>query len=291
MFENDHNSTVGFEEEDYSLEADSGEQEGVVDSLESQDSDYADDGQEGAVGLQDEDGEEDDSDAGESEEEPGGADRDREKQFQTRQDNAAIRAARLRAEREADEKIARSGVINPYTGRPFQSVKEFESYGQQLGNAALEKEAKRTGKSVDALREEKEDREFLRKLKEQGKAADAAAKAAAARNAFIRQDAQEFVAKYPKVDVAKLENNQQFRRFCGSRFGKEPLAKLYEDYKGLVGEAESRGGAKVRSAKERSTGSGGGGGELLTAEQRKSLAAWNAANPEMRMTAKEFLGK
>lgn len=288
MFENDFNSTEY--EEDYSLDAQSGEQEGVVDSPESQDSDTADDGREGAVGLRDEDGEEEDSGAGESDEDSGSADRSRGR-FQSRQDNAAIRAARLRAEREADEKIARSGVINPYTGRPFQSVKEFEQYGGRVAESELQKEAKRTGRSVDELREEKEDREFLRRLKEQGKAADAASKAAAARNAFIRQDAQEFVAKYPKVDVAKLENNKQFRRFCGSRFGREPLAKLYEDYRGLVGEAESQGGAKARASSGRSTGSGGGGGELLTAEQRKSLAEWNAANPEMRMTAKEFLGK
>lgn len=287
MFE-DLNSTGTLK--DYGLEGPSGEQESVVDSPESQDGDSAGAGRGEVVDPWAEDDEGEDADAGESGEDSDGAGQSG-RRFQSRQDNAAIRAARLRAEREADEKIARSGVINPYTGRPFQSVKEFEEYGGRVAESELQKESKRTGRSVDELKEERENREFLRKLKEKDRAADTAARAAAQRNAFIRQDAQDFVAKYPQVDVGKLENNQQFRRFCGSRYGREPLAKLYEDFRGLVGEAESQGGAKVRASSGRSTGSGGGGGELLTAEQRKSLAEWNAANPDMRMTAKEFLGK
>lgn len=287
MFE-DFNSTETME--DYGLEGSSGEQEGVVDSPESQDSGIAGAGRGEVVDPWAEDDEGEDADAGESGEDSDGAGQSG-RQLQSRQDNAAIRAARLRAEREADEKIARSGVINPYTGRPFRSVKEFEEYGGRVAESELQKESSRTGRSVDELKEERENREFLRKLREKDKAADSAARAAAQRSAFIRQDALDFVAKYPKVDVAKLENNQQFRKFCGSRYGKEPLAKLYEDFRGLVGEAESQGGAKARASSGRSTGSGGGGGELLTAEQRKSLAEWNAANPDMRMSAKEFLGK
>lgn len=287
MFE-DFNSTETLE--DYGLDGSGGEQESVVGSPESQDGGIAGAGRGEVVDPWAEDDEGEDADAGESGEDSDGAGQSG-RQFQSRQDNAAIRAARLRAEREADEKIARSGVINPYTGRPFQSVKEFEEYGGRVAESELKKESKRTGRSVDELKEERENREFLRKLREKDRAADSAARAAAQRSAFIRQDAQDFVAKYPKVDIGKLENNQQFRKFCGSRFGREPLAKLYEDFRGLVGEAESQGGAKVRASSGRSTGSGGGGGELLTAEQRKSLAEWNAANPDMRMSAKEFLGK
>ena len=41
----------------------------------------------------------------------------------------------------------------------------------------------------------------------------------------------------------------------------------------------------------RSTGSGGSGSEMLSAGQQAALKAWNDANPDMKMTAKEFLGR
>ena len=307
MFENDFNSTETTYEENYDFEVpQSGEQEGVVDSLESQYGDDSDagDGHEGAVGSQYDDGDgEDDSDAGAGGNDSGGADQSRARQTQTRQDNAAIRAARIRAEREAvarsqreaDERVARSGVINPYTGRPFQTVGELENYGARLRAAEIEQEARKTGRSVEEVKAEREDREFIRKMRtereEAGKAAQAAAQAAAAQKAFMQRDLEGFLQKHPGVDVIKLTNNQQFLRFCGSRLGKEPLAALYDDFRGIVGEAESVGGARARSARSRSTGSGGYGGEVLTAAQRRDLEAWNRENPDMRMTAKEFLGK
>ena len=69
----------------------------------------------------------------------------------------------------------------------------------------------------------------------------------------------------------------------------ESLAKLYEDYREIVNGAEKAARAAVQSRSKRSTGSGGGGGDILTAKQRASLEAWNRANPDMKMTAREFL--
>ena len=111
----------------------------------------------------------------------------------------------------------------------------------------------------------------------------------AAREAFVRMDAQDFQRKHPEVDLAKLDNNPGFLRFCGSRYGVEPLTGLYEDYREIVGGAENAGRAVAESRSRRSTGSGGGGGDVLTAQQRASLEAWNRANPDMKMSAREFL--
>ena len=59
---------------------------------------------------------------------------------QSREENAAIRAARLRARREAEteaqraaeERFTRAGIVNPQTGKPFGSLKEWEDYASAV---------------------------------------------------------------------------------------------------------------------------------------------------------------
>lgn len=109
---------------------------------------------------------------------------------------------------------------------------------------------------------------------------------------FIQSDVLDFKARHPEMDadgLAALENNPQFRRFCGSRFGCEPLANLYEDYLALVGSAESAAAARRMSRSARSTGGGSSGGAALSPAQKRALEAWNNAHPDMAMTAGEFL--
>ena len=96
--------------------------------------------------------------------------------------------------------------------------------------------------------------------------------------------------RFPHVDILRLEQNSAFRRFAGSRYGKESLAQLYEDYSGLVAEAEK--GAEVKAEAKRSRltgGSSGGRGGALSSSQREALRRWNDSNPDMKMTEKEFL--
>lgn len=284
---NDFNSTEFFEE-GVGLE-EGGGQESVVDSRENQytdDYDIGGDGHEEFVDPQ-VGGDEEGSDEGEND--PAFAGQGRAKN-QTREDNSAARLARLRAERDTaarmaaatDERIARSGVLNPATGKPFRNMQELEAFGTAQREAEVQRLAKQTGRSVGEIREELEDREYIRKMRREEK------KAAQLR-AFIEKDTQDFVEKHPNVDIGKLGDNPQFREFCGSRFGKEPLAGLYESFLSITGAAESAGRAGAQSRSRRSTGSGGGGGEVLTPNQRASLDAWNRANPDMKMTAKEFL--
>lgn len=109
---------------------------------------------------------------------------------------------------------------------------------------------------------------------------------------FGEYDKQVFRSKYPQVDPDELEKNEAFRRFCGSRYGKLPLVRLYEDYLALLQEAENKVREKDRQTdrSERSTGCGGSSGaETLTASEQKALDAWNHAFPRMKMSAKEFL--
>lgn len=234
-----------------------------------------------------------------------------EKRPQSREENAAIHAARLRAQRDAeaaavakatakvDEEIAgMKGLVNPYTQKPFRSFAELRDYNARVAKADIEKRARAEGKSVEELTEDEADRAFLTSLRKQmeqeGKAAENERKAQEARRAFIEQDVLDFAEKYPDVGVeglTALENNKQFRQFCGSRFGREPLAELYGSYLSLMGDAASAAVRKAESRSARSTGAGTDGSAVLTPEQKKALDRWNRDNPEMKMTAKEFLGR
>ncbi|MBQ7567062.1 MAG: hypothetical protein IJT18_08070 [Oscillospiraceae bacterium] len=220
------------------------------------------------------------------------------KKQQSREENAAIRAARLKASREAreqalketDAEIAAAGVLNPYTQKPFESMKDFREYAAQVKRASYEEIAEKTGRSVAELEEDAANREFLSSLRKQAQAAKEPQEND--ETAFIRRDVQDFLAAYPDMDadkLAALEQNASFRKFCGSRFGREPLAELYGSYLELVGQAGDAAAARERSKAERSTGGGSTGGVTLTPAQQKSLDDWNRANPDMQMTAKEFL--
>lgn len=159
-------------------------------------------------------------------------------------------------------------------------VEEREPMRQKGGESA--------GQGVEELCREMALRSAIRMVQQNGRAKQMVMREAA-RQAFLQRDAQDFKEKHPEVDLMKLNENQNFLRFCGSRYGVESLAKLYDDYKEIVGGAESAARAAVEHRSKRSTGSGGGGGDILTAKQRASLEAWNRANPDMKMTAKEFL--
>lgn len=246
-----------------------------------------------------------DTDSGEAGEDdptqPGGAGRDGERQ-QTREENAAIRAARIRARREAeaeaakaaDENIAKSGVVNPYTGQPFRSMQEFREYGNRVRQAEIAQQAKKTGRSVEEVTEDAANREFLTGLRQAAERQGAAAERANAQRQFFENDVLDFIGKYPQFDqksLAELENNQKFRRFCGSRFGREPLSELYGAYLEVVGEAGAAAVAKATSRQQRSTGSGSTGGVQLSPAQKAVLDQWNRENPELSMTDKEYLGR
>jgi len=221
---------------------------------------------------------------------------------QSREENAAIRAARLRARREAEteaqraaeERFTRAGIVNPQTGKPFGSLKEWEDYASAVKREQRAEEAKKTGRSVEELEEDEANRAFLTRMRKEAEQRQRAEQTRAERRAFLEQDALDFVAKYPQMgvqEVAKLEQDKAFRRFCGSRFGREPLGNLYADYLALVGGAGKAAVAKAATKTARSTGSGAAGGVTLSPTQKSALDAWNAEYPEMAMTAKEFLGR
>lgn len=237
--------------------------------------------------------------AGASAQQTGSAARE-QPQGQSHEENAAARAARIRAEQETaerlqkryDEQVAGMGIPNPYTGKPFRSFKEFQEYGERFRQEKLEQEAKRQGKSLEELQEEEENRSFVSRKRQEERARQEAMEALNRQKAFVAADLSRFLAQYPDVDPAKLEQNPKFRKFAGKRLYKEPLAELYGDFIELVSDAEHAAVEKAAGRAARSTGGGqGGGNDGLTPAQRTALEEWNRDNPELKMTAKEFLGR
>lgn len=108
---------------------------------------------------------------------------------------------------------------------------------------------------------------------------------------IIAAHVAEMRERFPQVDIIRLEQNAAFRRFVGSRYGKESLAQLYEDFSALVGEAERAASAKAEARHSRDTGGSGGGKSAgaLSGGEREALRRWNEANPDMKMSEKEFL--
>ena len=220
-----------------------------------------------------------------------------QKQAQSRADNAALKAARLQGSREAesrlraqfDREIAESGAVNPTTGKPFQSFKEFQEYGKKYQEELLEEQAEKTGRPIEELREEAENRAYISKQRKEAEAKNGQNSKRLEQQQWMMDDALAFHQAYPEVDLGKLETDKRFRKFAGNRLYKEPLIGLYEDYLELVSDAQETGRAQAGSKASRGTGGGTGGETVrLTPAQQKELAEWNREYPNMKMTAAEF---
>ena len=248
--------------------------------------------------IQDEEGS-DDSDTGEGEGAEPAEDAARQEAERARKFNASMKAARQSGEKTGEERankahaqrIANMRLPNPEKpGSFFTSVEEMETYADNYRRSQAESRAKREQRSVEEILEEDENRAFLT---QQRKAAAEASKKTEThddRNDSLAAHIAEMRERYPDVDIAKLDANPRFRKFAGSRYGRESLADLYESYMDVVGGAEKAAAAKSASKAARSTGgSAGKSSGTLTAAQKAELKRWNDNNPDMKMTEKEFL--
>ena len=232
----------------------------------------------------------------EGEQSSGNADRGQ----QSHEDNKRYQAARRsgeqagyeRAMREVNDRIARGRMRDPTTGEEIDSLDKLDAYTKTVRANRIQSRAKAEGKTVAQVTEEEDTRDWIYDQRRRAKAEESKQSADKDQQEFVKKDLQDFQKRHPEADVGKLDGNQAFRRFCGSRYGKEPLADLYEDYLEIAGEREAAALARAESKTSRATGTGGGSGaETLTAAQQKELAEWNRNYPHMKMTAKEFLSR
>ena len=226
----------------------------------------------------------------------------RQKAEQDRRTNALMAATRRRAEqetrqrveRERDRSIAEMRIPNPYKpGTFFGSLKEMQDYSEALRRADAEKRAKASNRDVEEVMAEDEERAFVRRQMAESRARNDEKQRQRSQRDFIARDLADFQGRHPDVDIAALDGNAAFRRFAGTRYGREKLADLYEDFIAITGQAQTAGAAKSKGKADRGTGSGEGGSPatVLTAQQRADLKAWNENFPHMKMSEKEFLSQ
>lgn len=218
---------------------------------------------------------------------------------QSREDNARFQAARKAGEaagqRRTEERfrgaLQKLGMTDPDSGETIDTVEGLTAYADKLRHARLKNESEKTGRSMAELEEEEDAKEVVRKQKRERAESEKREAETRRQREWVAADAADFSAKHPDVDLAKLDANARFRKFCGSRYGREPLAQLYEDWQEFAGEeAAAKAVGKAAEKDERSTGAGGGGvSDGLTAAQKRALDEWNREYPRMKMTAKEFL--
>lgn len=223
-----------------------------------------------------------------------------EQEEREREERRRMKAARQagerdgyeRAQKEYEKRLAGYGLRNPDTQERITTEDGLKAFAKSAQRSAAAIKAKQQNRSVEDVLREEEDREIAEQTRRERAEREKNAEDERKRREWIAEDAKAFAEKHPEVDLRALDGNQAFRRFCGSRYGREPLNELYEDYMELAGEAQKTASARREGKAERSTGAGGGAGsDTLTAAQQRDLDEWNRNYPGMKMTAKEFLAK
>ncbi len=218
---------------------------------------------------------------------------------QSHEDNRRYQAARRqgdrsgyeRGTREYNARIAKLGMRNPADGSLITDLDGLEAYSKAARHERIRQRAADEGRPEAEIEEEEANREFITSQRKAAEDSGRKRSAEQKQREWIQEDAENFMDRFPDVDLAALDNNRAFLRFCGTRYGREPLADLYQDWLELAGDAERTAQEKSRGKQARETGAGSrsGAAESLTAAQQRELDEWNRAYPGLKMTAKEFL--
>lgn len=104
------------------------------------------------------------------------------------------------------------------------------------------------------------------------------------------EDAILFQKEHPELDVQALVCDELFLRFCGSRFGNEPLSSLYGDYRDLIDHANQIVQARRELPISEHPNTNEASAEtVLSKDQQEALDEWNTTYPYLEMTVEEFL--
>lgn len=162
-----------------------------------------------------------------------GAKQKEESKNKTNEQNNSENARRRReAERQREIKAAREQAViealggkNPYTNEEMKDSADVEEY-------LLMKEIEKSG--GDPL----SDFSKYHKSREREKAEKAAKEEQ--EKEWYKNDREEFVSKYPDVNLENLVQDKQFQLFAGGKVGRLPLSKIYESFIEIVGEYEKK---------------------------------------------------
>jgi hypothetical protein len=162
-----------------------------------------------------------------------GAKSDVEKPVQSAEQNReyAKRRREAEAQKKRDAEIRTKAIIdamggkNPYTGDTMKDATDVDEY---LIMKQIESEGGDPTSDYHTYRKRK-DRE----------AADAAKKEAED-EAWFAKDRSTFEKNHPDVSLDELFKDEDFITFADGKLGKQPLSKIYDGYKSIVGKYEGK---------------------------------------------------
>ena len=193
------------------------------------------------------------------------------------------RAGYSRAQKEADEKIAVYGRVDPRTGKKISSVDDVLSFLKGQEDEEIAAEASRTKRSAEDIRREREAKRIGERQMEAERQKEDEKK-------YFQRDAADFIDVYGKETFDKLMKDEDFADYADGKIGKRPLTDIFERYQRLSGKAERVGREKREDKAARSTGSGSGTGANngLSTSEKAALDNWNQRYPNMKMTEAEW---
>lgn len=158
------------------------------------------------------------------------------------QNNSENARRRREAERQAElERVTREtrekaiiealGGKNPYTNEEMKDSADVEEF-------LTMKEIEKNG--GDPL----SDFSKFQKNKEREKAAKQAE--AVAKDAWYKKDREEFVSKYPEVNIDNLIKDKQFQLYADGKVGNLPLSEIYEGFMEVTSEYEKKAKHKAK---------------------------------------------
>lgn len=148
------------------------------------------------------------------------------------QDNSENARRRREAERQAELKKTRyeaikeaTDGINPYTNEPMEDEADIEEY------LSMKEIAKKGG---DPLKD------FSKYVKDKQKEELKAKEEAQKQDDWIHKDYNDFITKYPKVDLMELGKDENFKMFAEDKIGKIPMSEIYANYQDLVSNIQKK---------------------------------------------------
>lgn len=166
------------------------------------------------------------------EEDVEGKEREAQDKQQTKAQNVENARRRREAERQRAIKEAREQAIiqtlkgvNPYTN---EKMVDSEDVAEYLMMREIE------DKGGDPLAD------FSKFSKAQKREQAAETQKEEERADWFRKDREEFISKYPDINIDELIQDKHFQSFASGKVGMLPLAVIYESYSGLRAEFEKK---------------------------------------------------
>lgn len=141
-----------------------------------------------------------------------------------------------------------------------EQAKEVKAQQEQTARQQeleeLQDQADRYGSNPELLAEIRAMRKKIESLEQERVEVQRQQQARLEANQKAQREVDEFAAKYPDIDHAKLSANQKFNKFFRRADPKLTLTEVYEDFLELVGDVEKAAIEKTKSNLSRATGSG-----------------------------------